>query len=255
MKAGTGQRPFKAMVSTDWNECLSPMGPFDPFIFAYPDIKEELERIFKEYTSNKMPLSKAMNLLKDICPRALTQKQMDSYLEKKFATYTGVSELIEWCKRNDVFFMINTTASIGFFQRVLARGLLPPISALSAHPAFRYGHCKTDPDMLFELLEITDKPVNTKKAADLRLIPYEKIVIIGDSGGDGPHFEWGAENGAFLVGSMTKWSLEGYCKDRGIQIDHYIGPCYAVDEKRDIEREMATDFDQLKDIIRRILLR
>ena len=28
---------FQAMVSTDWSECLSPNGPFDPITFNYPE--------------------------------------------------------------------------------------------------------------------------------------------------------------------------------------------------------------------------
>jgi hypothetical protein len=26
----------KAIVASDWNECLAPCGPFDPIPFAYP---------------------------------------------------------------------------------------------------------------------------------------------------------------------------------------------------------------------------
>ncbi len=33
---------YKAMVSSDWNECLAPCGPFDFISFAYPRLEAEL---------------------------------------------------------------------------------------------------------------------------------------------------------------------------------------------------------------------
>jgi hypothetical protein len=30
---------YKGMISSDWNECLAPCGPFDPIAFAYPELK------------------------------------------------------------------------------------------------------------------------------------------------------------------------------------------------------------------------
>lgn len=255
MIARDQKQPYVAMVSTDWNECLSPMGPFDPIIFTYPNLKSDLRSIFRYYTGNKITLTEAVERLKELMPEPLTQKQMDAYLEKHFVTYNGVPEFIEWCNENKIFFMINTTASIGFFQRVFIKGLLPMISALSAHPGIRYDTSKTDPEQVYELLEITDKYRNTQKAAQLQHIPYEKIIIIGDSGGDGPHFEWGASVGAFLIGSMTKWSLETFCEKRGIYINLYLGPRYGESEMRDEVKEMETNFSDLRNVVEGILTR
>ena len=51
---------FNAMISTDWNECLAPSGPFDPISFAYPYLSQELESVFRLYTGNKMTLGQAV---------------------------------------------------------------------------------------------------------------------------------------------------------------------------------------------------
>jgi hypothetical protein len=64
----------------------------------------------------------------------------------------------------------------------------------------------------------------------------------GDSGGDGPHFEWGATAGATLVGSMTKGSLYGFCRSRGIEIDSHFGLSYEQGGASDLDREMGVDF-------------
>lgn len=85
-------------------------------------------------------------------------------------------------------------------------------------------------------------------------IPPDKVVLIGDSGGDGPHFEWGARVGAFLVGSMTKRSLDQYCSERGIEINLYFGPRYSKGEKRKKELEMNFNFLDLIPRIEAILL-
>ena len=39
-------RPFTAIFSSDWSECLSPSGPFDFIGFAYPQLGSELQEIF-----------------------------------------------------------------------------------------------------------------------------------------------------------------------------------------------------------------
>jgi len=244
---------YRAMISSDWNECLSPMGPFDPIIFTYPELKPDLARIFREYTGNRISLSEAVNSLAEMMPAPLTVNQMDAYLDQHFRTYRGVSELIDWCASNAVLFMINTTASVGFFQRVLAKGLLPKFPVLSAHPGIRFESSESHIPEIYELLEISDKAVNTSDVAVRHKVPFKRIVIMGDSGGDGPHFEWGASVGAFLVGSMTKWSLENFCKQRKIQIDYYLGPRYGKQEKRDENREMAVDFRNLIDVLKKIL--
>jgi hypothetical protein len=48
---------------------------------------------------------------------------MDSYLDECFETYGGVPELMEWCEKKDILFMINTTGLRGssseFSQRTL----------------------------------------------------------------------------------------------------------------------------------------
>jgi len=41
-------RKYQAMVSSDWNECLAPTGPFDPVSFHYPDLTSELSGVFKK---------------------------------------------------------------------------------------------------------------------------------------------------------------------------------------------------------------
>ena len=50
-----GKSRFKAIVSSDWNECLAPCGPFDSISFAYPELREALTGIFKQYTANTIP--------------------------------------------------------------------------------------------------------------------------------------------------------------------------------------------------------
>ncbi len=244
---------YSALISTDWNECLSPMGPFDPIIFAYPELGPRLGDIFREYTSNRITLNKAVSRLRELMPAPLTIGEMDAYLDSHFKTYKGVPELMNWCGENSVLFMINTTASIGFFQRVFAKGLLPSIPALSAHPGIRFDPSRTDPEEIYELHEITDKSINTKRAAAIHGVSFNRIMIIGDSGGDGPHFQWGAKVGAFLTGSMTKWSLESYCRQRGIRINLYFGPRYLEGEKRNRAEEMSTDFRKLEDVVRKLL--
>jgi len=146
--------------------------------------------------------------------------------------------------------MINTTGAIGYFQRAIALDLLPPVPALSAHPWIRFPETDKDPEQVLELFEIQDKSRNTRAAARAFDIPFERIVIMGDSGGDGPHFQWGESVGAFLIGSMTKHSLESYCRDKGIRIDHRIGPTYRPGDSTDIEREMGVDFSELISVIK-----
>ncbi len=41
---------YKAIISSDWNECLAPSGPFDPIAFVVPGAKTGLERnLYKIY--------------------------------------------------------------------------------------------------------------------------------------------------------------------------------------------------------------
>jgi hypothetical protein len=144
---------------------------------------------------------------------------------------------------------------IGYFQRVLAKTLLPPVPVLSAHPMIRYPGRDSDPARVFELHETRDKAQNTRALARSLGIEPEKIILMGDSGGDGPHFDWGAEAGACLIGSMTKPSLDSYCREKNIAINLRFGPDYSEEEKRDQNKEMATNFMDLISEIEKILSR
>jgi hypothetical protein len=89
--------------------------------------------------------------------------------------------------------MINTTAMQGYFQRAMAKGLLPKGIVLAANPFISYpgqgvGMC--------EVREIEDKAKNTAATLQKCSVPPKKLIVMGDSGGDGPHFAWGASVGA-----------------------------------------------------------
>jgi hypothetical protein len=84
-------------------------------------------------------------------------------------------------------------------------------------------------------------------------IPPNKVIIMGDSGGDGAHFQWGDSVGAFLIGSMTKASLSEYCRTREIRINKRFGLTYASGEKRDLEMEMQVNFMDLTILIEDVL--
>jgi hypothetical protein len=247
--------PYKAIVSSDWSECLSPGGPFDCLAFNHPEIKGNLTAVFRQYTGNQISLGQAAAKIKILLPDPISVDQMDAYLDVSFATYTNVPDLIQWCLDNQILFMINSTGMIGYFQRVLAKKLLPPVPVLSAHPLIRYPKGNSDPNHVFEIFETRDKAQNTKTLARSLGIEPDKIVLIGDSGGDGPHFEWGAESGAYLIGSMTKPSLDSYCREKDITINQRFGPDYSNEEKDDQTTEMALDFMDLAPEIDRILSR
>lgn len=240
---------YKAIVSSDWNECLSPSGPFDFISFSYPQIATQLKTIFNQYTGNLISIGEAIRQIQKLLPAPITEKQMDQYLDESFATYSGVPELIEWCLSRNILFMINTTGMIGYFQRVFAKSLLPQVPVLSAHPMVRYPKDDADPRYIYDLFETMDKGKNTESAIRSFNIPSNKIIIMGDSGGDGPHFEWGAGSGAFLIGSMTKPSLKRYCEQKTLLINTQFGPSYADGEIKDIEKEMQVSFMDLAPII------
>ncbi len=246
---GETNKAFRAMISSDWNECLAPSGPFDPIGFTYPELTNKLESIFRLYTGNKISLGEAADEIARLLPRPLTKGQMDSYLDACFTAYKGVPELIRWASKNQILFMINTTASIGLFQRVFAKKLLPPVPALSGHDMTVFDPMPNDPEIILPLHETVDKEKNTWKVALRFGIRPEKIIIIGDSGGDGPHFEWGASKGCRLVASMAKTSLQDYCNARGITIDAYFGIRYKKGQKRDFQKEMEIDFTGLKSLV------
>lgn len=245
---------YKAIVSSDWSECLSPSGPFDCLAFNHPDIEAELAAVFRQYTGNQITLGQASAKIKALLPEPLSEDQMDAYLNASFVTYTGVPDLIQWCHDHQILFMINSTGLIGYFQRAFAQQLLPPVPVLSAHPMIRYPECTSDPAYVYELFETSDKAKNTEALASARGIQSDKIILMGDSGGDGPHFEWGSKSGAFLISSMTKPSLDSYCREKGITINLRFGSDYAKDERRDPDKEMAVNFMDLAPEFEKILL-
>ena len=247
--------PYKAIVSSDWSECLSPSGPFDCLAYSHPEIKAELDTFFRQYTGNRITLNQASAEIKALLPDLISQDQMDDYLESSFLTYTGVPELIQWCLDHQILFMINSTGLVGYFQRVLAKKLLPPLPVLSAHPMIRYPKRASDPIHVYELLETRDKGKNTATMAHSLGIQSDKIILIGDSGGDGPHFEWGSKSGAFLISSMTKPSLDSHCRKKDITINLRFGRDYSRDELRDRKKEMAVNFMDLVPAIDEILSR
>jgi hypothetical protein len=216
-------RCYRAILSSDWNECLAPCGPFDFIFFSHPDLREGLTAIFRQYTTHAITLGEAVQKMREMLPRPITSEEMDAYLDASFTTYPGLAEWMEWCLSRDILFMINTTGMVGYFQRIFAKGLLPRIPVLSAHPMIRYGSLPSDPERVLELLEIQDKPRNTEAALRSFGLKDPKVIVMGDSGGDGPHFEWGARVGALLIGSMTKASLKAYCEERDIRIQAMFG--------------------------------
>ena len=246
-------RSYRALISSDWNECLAPCGPFDFISFAYPELETRFQAIFRQYTSNSITLGEAIGRLQGLLPGSITEQQMDAYLEQSFQTYTGVPELIDWCTDHGIWFMINTTGMLGYFQRIFVKGLLPPVPALSAHPMTRYVPRQTDPRHVYELFEIQDKPKHTESVMRLLNIPPQRVIIMGDSGGDGPHFEWGRSVGALLVASMTKASLEAYCRSKGIAIDVRFGVSHTVESAKVLEKELQVDFVELIPMIEEIL--
>ena len=244
---------YKAIVSSDWSECLAPCSPFDCISFNYPELTIELETIFKQYTSNILTLGEAAHRIQRLLPVSVAKEQMDAYLDNSFSTYTGVPELIEWCLSKDILFMINTTGMIGYFQRVFAKGLLPRVPVISAHPMIRYPSRNSDPDDIYDLFETEDKSQNTQAVARSYHISSKRVILMGDSGGDGPHFEWGAKDNAFLIGSMTKPSLEKYCRQKNINLNLRFGISYADVQEKDLQKEMQINFMDLASSIEDIL--
>jgi 2-hydroxy-3-keto-5-methylthiopentenyl-1-phosphate phosphatase len=247
------EQSFKGIISSDWNQCLAPCGPFDPMTYSYPDLTSDLTTIFKEYTGNKISLGTANKKIERLLPEPMSIQQMDAYLEDSFITYKGVPDLIDWCLKNKILFMINTTGVMGYFQRIFAKKLLPKVPVISANAMIRYPALETDPPHMYELHEIQDKGKNTEAALKSFGISEKKMVIIGDSGGDGPHFEWGEKHGAYMIGSMAKPSLTNYCIEKNIEINLLFGPAYEIGEERNGETEMLVDFMELRSVFESIL--
>jgi 2-hydroxy-3-keto-5-methylthiopentenyl-1-phosphate phosphatase len=241
------------MVSSDWNQCLAPCGPFDALIYCFPHLQPELDAIFRRYTSNAMTLTSAIDRIQSLIPAPLTEEDMDAYIVSRFDIYPGVVELMDWCVRNNILFMINTTGPMGYFQRVRAKGLLPALSALSASPFIQFNSSVDKLGLNYELIEIDDKGVNTYKVARFYGILPEHIIVIGDSGGDGPHFAWAAASGATTIGSMAKSSLIQYCRDRSITIGHCFGHTYSDGEPVAVLKEKRYNFMDLASIIGQVL--
>ena len=243
---------YRAIISSDWNQCLAPCGPFDFIAFAFPQLEPTLADIFRQYTGNRISLGQAARQVRNLLPDPFTEEQMDAYLDQSFVTYPGVPELIQWCADNHILFMINTTGMIGYFQRIFAKKLLPPVPVLSAHPMIRFQELPSDPARIVELYETRDKARNTGTLARCLEIPTGKIILMGDSGGDGPHFRWGAEAGAFLIGSMTKASLGSYCREHDIAINLRFGPDYSAGQVPDVPQERQVNFMDLASRIEKI---
>jgi hypothetical protein len=240
---------YNGMISSDWSQCLSPNGPFDPLIFLYPALEPDLSMIFKRYTGNEITLGEAFDGVSSLLPQWPSAAQLDRYLDARFETYAGVPELIRWCRRNGILFMVNTTSFGAYFQRVFSKSMLPSIDVLSAQFNWSFDNAPDAAEHLVELKEIEDKPRNTAAIAERFSIPHDRIILMGDSGGDGPHFQWGDKIGATLVGSMTKPSLAKYCRDRDITIHHRVGHTYRSGERVTMEKERDFDFRVLIDII------
>ncbi len=242
-------RKYKALFSSDWSECLSPNGPFDPLAYIYPDLLPELEKVFREYTSNQITLQVAVQCIRKSASNLLTMEQMDSYLDAEFKTYNGVIELIEWCRSNDVLFMLNTTGTQGYFQLAVSKGFLPKIPIIAANPFISYPGNAPREAYQFQVNEIADKGVNTRAAMDKFGFSAPHVIIMGDSGGDGPHFEWAAKHHIFKIASMAKYSLQSFCDTRSIEIDYFFGLKYAKGQSRDVMRELEFDFEDLTAMI------
>ena len=236
---------YQAIISSDWNGCLAPCGPFDFIAFNLPQSEPQLNLIFRQYTGNQITLGQAVGQIRKLVPGPVTPEQMDAYIDEAFTVYTAVANLIEWCLSRNIMFMINTTGMIGYFQRVFARGLLPRVPVISAHPMVRFPASSSDPRCIFDLLETGDKAKSSESVICSMDIPSDKIILMGDSGGDGPHFEWGSKTGAFLIGSMTKASLNDYCRQKNITINLRFGIDGTKDGKRDVQKEMQVNFMDL----------
>ncbi len=240
---------YHAIVSSDWNECLAPCGPFDFIAFTFPELKPALDDIFKRYTGNHITLKKAMQQVKALLPEPVSVSQMDAYLSEAFSMYTGVADLMRWCHSQKILFMLNTTGAVGYFQRAVFKHLLPPLPVISAYAEPHFPQEASDPEKVFPLFETTDKAKHTEKVARKAGVPLNRIIIMGDSGGDGPHFKWGSENKAFLIASMAKPSLQQYCQKEGIQPGYFFGHTYSKGETIDHASEMGYNFKNLADVI------
>lgn len=244
---------YHAIVSSDWNDCLAPCGPFDYIAFTFPQLKPALDDIFKHYTGNHITLEGAMKKVAALLPEPVSVEQMDAYLDQAFTMYTGAADLMKWCRSQKILFMINTTGAVGYFQRAIFKHLLSPLSVISAYPEPHFSQEASDLKKVYPLFGTTDKAKHTEKVAQKMGIPLNRTIIMGDSGGDGPHFKWGAKNGAFLIAGMAKPSLQRYCNGEDIQPDYFFGHTYSKDEAIDRALEMGSDFMDLAVVIEDVI--
>ncbi len=240
---------YRAVFSSDWSECLSPNGPFDPLWFSYPELKPDLSTIFQQYTGNAISLAEAVHRIEELLPAPLTLQQMDAYLDADFRTYAGVPRFIQWCLDQGILFMINTTGTHAYFQRASAKGLIPRVPVVAANPMLRFDESECE----YMTREIEDKPTNTQAVLRLMNISPEKLLVMGDSGGDGPHFKWAAEAGGYLIASMAKASLKKFCQTNGVQINTFFGLNYEQGEPRNVMEEMKVDFMELAHVLKDVL--
>ncbi len=244
---------YRAIVSSDWSECLSPNRPFDPISYSHRHLRPELSEIFTAYTSNRITLTQATQRIGELMPGPLKKEGMDAYLDASFQTYTGVPKLMQWCLDRDILFMINTTGTQGYFQRAIGKGLLPELPIVAANPMIRFPSEDNRGRFVHTVLEIEDKPKSTEAVLKSCGLTPDRLIIMGDSGGDGPHFRWGGRCGAFLVSSMTKDSLSAYCRSHEVQIDKRFGISYSPGESRDVQRELEIDFMELTDVLSAVM--
>lgn len=241
--------PYKALVSSDWSECLSPNGPFDVAAFTFPNLADELSRIFRAYTGNHMSLTEAIARVARLLPEPVTIEHIDAYLDAAFATYTHVPRFIERLLSHDALFMLNTTGTHGYFQRAVAKKLLPPVPIIAANPFIAFPQISVPTEFPCNVLEIADKPRCTLEVATRFAIPLQRVAVIGDSGGDGPHFHWARRSGALCVAAMPKESLIAYCANHGFAPDLKFGVKYGPGDMRDLNAESQVDFDALADLL------
>lgn len=247
------KKHYRGLISSDWSECLSPNGPFDPLAFTFPNLQTELLHIFRTYTGNVITLREAIRKIQEIMPSGLTQDQMDAYLDACFRTYLAVPDFLQWCLDHDILFMINTTSNQGYFQRAIQKGLIPAVPVIAANPLIRFPDPSDGKRYALEVREIDDKGKNTELVMKEFGIRPEHVIVIGDSGGDGPHFVWAHEQNAHLIASMAKPSLVKYCASRHVTIQRFFGVVYGPEQSRDPEVEMQYNFMDLVPVVSEIL--
>ena len=194
-----------------------------------------------------------MHAIQDMIPARLTQDQMDTYLDASFSTYVGVPEFIQWCLDHDILFMINTTSSQAYFQRAINKGLIPAVPIIAAHPVTSFPSPGDGDRYSLQVLEIDDKPKNTGHVMKQWGISPRQLIVIGDSGGDGPHFVWAHQQNAHLIASMAKTSLLNYCKSRNVTIERFFGVVYKPDQPRELDLELKYNFMDLVPMVLEIL--